>query len=104
MCIDDGDERGKSLRGLQEERYDMTLNLDVLLHAANSMGLHKAKEKQSRLFATHGPALVAALKAYMKPGHHIGCGISYADNSPSCDCGHDEAKVLLAKLDQEVQP
>ena len=84
-----------------------TPNLDTLIEQAANADRRsyegaRIRTRFARLFATHGPALVAALKAYMKPGHHIGCGISYADNSPSCDCGHDEVKALLAKLDQEA--
>jgi len=70
-----------------------TPNLDALMNWADA-GLDVAVDRKANLFATHGPALVAALKAII---------VSHANghSSRTALC-IDDAMRLLVKLDQEA--
>ena len=81
-----------------------TKNLDKLIdQAANadrrSYEGARIRTRFARLFATHGPALVAALKRSIHMGHNGSC--EFYDGK-DCGCGLDRDLALLLKLDQEA--
>lgn len=83
-----------------------TKHLDGLMAHVAIKDRHTHDCKQTKqlddLFISHGPALVTALTACVRPGHHIDCGMADPDN-PICDCGNEEARAVLLKLDQEAK-